>query len=112
MKLVTAIIQPFKLDDVREALARAGAGGATVTELRGYGRARGHTEICRGAEYVIDFVAELRVETVVVDERVDAVVDALLDAARTGREHDGQLFVVPLERAARVRTGEVDDDAL
>ena len=112
MKLVTAIIQPFKLDDVREALARAGAGGVTVTELRGYGRARGHAGIHRGAEYVIDFAPELRVETVVVDARVDAVVHALLDAARTGRERDGRLFVVPLEQATRVRTGEIGDDAL
>jgi nitrogen regulatory protein PII len=112
MKLVTAIIQPFKLDEVREALAAAGAGGVTVTELRGYGRAKGHTEIYRGAEYVVDFAAEIRVEAVVGDDRVEAVLDALAEAARAGRVGDGRLFVIPLERAIRIRTGEVGEDAL
>ena len=112
MKLVTAIIPPFKLDEVREALSLAGASGVTVTELRGYGREKGHTELYRSAEYVVDFATEIRIETVVRDERVDAVVDALLEAARTGKVGDGRLFVTPLDSAARIRTGEIGDDAL
>jgi len=112
MKIVTAIIKPFKLEDVREALDRLGAHGMTVTEVKGYGRQKGHTEIYRGAEYVVNFVPKARVEIAVPDERVEAVVEAICAAALTGQIGDGKIFVTPLERAVRVRTGEVNDDAL
>ena len=112
VKLVTAIIQPFKLDPVREALALAGVSGVTVTELRGYGHARGRTEIYRGAEYVVDFAPQMRIEVAVGDERVDAVVEAIGEAARTGKADDDRVFVVPLAQVVRIRTGEVGDDAL
>jgi len=112
MKIVTAIIKPFKLDDVREALDRVGAHGMTVAEVKGYGRQKGHTEIYRGAEYVVNFVPKARVEIAVPDERVEAVVEAIRAAALTGQIGDGKIFVASLERAVRVRTGEANDDAL
>ena len=112
MKIITAIVKPFKLDDVREALDRLGAHGMTVTEVKGYGRQKGHTEIYRGAEYVVNFTPKTRLEIAVPDDRVEAVVEAIRAAARTGAIGDGKIFVTPLERVMRIRTGETDDDAL
>jgi nitrogen regulatory protein PII len=112
MKLIVAIIKPFKLDDVRDAIAEAGIQGMTVTEVRGFGRQKGHTELYRGAEYVVDFLPKLKLEVAVPDERVDAVVEAITDAAASGRIGDGKIFVQPLERAVRIRTGEEGDEAL
>jgi nitrogen regulatory protein P-II 1 len=112
MKLITAIIKPFKLDDVRQALDAAGIHGLTVTEASGYGRQRGHTEVYRGAEYTVDLVPKVRVEVVVDDESASAVVDTIVDAARTGRIGDGKVWVVPVESVVRVRTGEHGHDAL
>ena len=112
MKLITAIIRPFKLDDVRDALAQAGVTGVTVTEVKGYGRQKGHTELYRGAEYVVDFVPKIRIETVVPDEHADAVVEAIADAARTDKVGDGKIFVSPIGHAVRIRTGEIGEDAL
>ncbi len=112
MKLVTAIIKPFKLDDVREALADIGIEGMTVTEVKGFGRQKGHTELYRGAEYVVDFLPKLKIEVGVADDLVERVTEAIQDAARTGKIGDGKLFVTPLERVIRIRTGEVDEAAL
>ena len=112
MKLVTAIIKPFKLDDVREALTAAGVQGMTITEVKGFGRQKGQTEIYRGAEYVIQFVPKVRLDVVVSDEMVDATVEAIRAAARTDRIGDGKIFVVDVERAVRIRTGETDGQAL
>jgi len=112
MKLVTAIIKPFKLDAVREALNAIGIHGMTVTEVKGYGRQKGHKEVYRGAEYAVSFLPKLRVEIGVPGERIDQVIDALTTAARTGEIGDGKIFVVPLDHAVRIRTGEVDLDAL
>jgi nitrogen regulatory protein PII len=112
MKIVTAIIKPFKLDDVREALDRIGAHGMTVTEVKGYGRQKGHTEIYRGAEYVVNFVPKVRLEIVVADALVEAIVEAICSAALTGTIGDGKIFVAPIERAVRIRTGEANDEAL
>ena len=112
MKIITAIVKPFKLDDIREALDRLGTHGMTVTEVKGYGRQKGHTEIYRGAEYVVNFVPKARLEIAVPDARVDAVVEAIRAAAQTGKIGDGKIFVTPLERAVRIRTGESNDDAL
>ena len=112
MKLITAIIRPFKLDDVRDALTEAGVTGITVTEVKGYGRQKGHTELYRGAEYVVDFVPKIRLETAVPDARVDVVIDALVEAARTDKVGDGKIFVTPLDHAVRIRTGEIGEDAL
>ncbi|HJT98373.1 MAG TPA: P-II family nitrogen regulator [Rhodanobacteraceae bacterium] len=112
MKLITAIIRPFKLDDVRDALTDAGVTGVTVTEVKGYGRQKGHTELYRGAEYVVDFVPKIRLETAVPDARVDAVIDAILEAARTDKVGDGKIFVTPIDHAVRIRTGEIGEDAL
>jgi len=112
MKMIIAIIKPFKLDDVRDALAEAGVQGMTVTEVRGFGRQKGHTELYRGAEYVVDFLPKLRLEIAVPDERVEAVVEAIADAAASGRIGDGKIFVQPLDSAIRIRTGEEGDDAL
>ena len=112
MKLVVAIIKPFKLDDVREALAEAGVTGITVTEVKGFGRQKGHTELYRGAEYVVDFLPKLKLEVAVTDEQVDPVVEAILKSANTGKIGDGKVFVQPLERVVRIRTGELDADAL
>ena len=112
MKMVVAIIKPFKLDDVREALSEVGMTGITVTEVKGFGRQKGHTELYRGAEYVVDFLPTVKVEIAVIDERVDAVVDAVRKAANTGRIGDGKIFVYNLDQVVRIRTGEVDGDAL
>ncbi|MFP4561529.1 MAG: P-II family nitrogen regulator [Thiohalorhabdus sp.] len=112
MKLVTAIIKPFKLDDVREALGEAGVQGITVTEVKGFGRQKGHTELYRGAEYVVDFLPKVRIDVVVPADQVQAVVDAITDTAQTGKIGDGKIFVSPVEQAVRIRTGETDADAL
>jgi nitrogen regulatory protein PII len=112
MKLISAIIKPFKLDDVRAALSEIGVSGMTVTEVKGFGRQRGHTELYRGAEYVVDFVPKTRIEVAVQDGLVDQVVEAIVGAARTGKVGDGKIFVSDLERAIRIRTGEADDQAL
>jgi nitrogen regulatory protein PII len=112
MKMVTAIIKPFKLDDVREALAEVGVQGITVTEVKGFGRQKGHTELYRGAEYVVDFLPKIKIEAAVTDELVDRVVEAIMQAANTGKIGDGKIFVLPLERVVRIRTGEIDGDAL
>ncbi|HEY0294095.1 MAG TPA: P-II family nitrogen regulator [Bordetella sp.] len=112
MKQVTAIIKPFKLDEVREALAEAGVSGLTVVEVKGFGRQKGHTELYRGAEYVVDFLPKIRVEVVLPDDRVETAIEAVLKAARTGKIGDGKIFVTPVEQAIRIRTGESDDDAL
>jgi nitrogen regulatory protein PII len=112
MKLITAIIKPFKLDDVRAALSEIGISGMTVTEVKGFGRQRGHTELYRGAEYVVDFVPKTRVEVAVKDELLDQVVEAIVGAARTGKVGDGKIFVSDIERVVRIRTGESDEQAL
>jgi nitrogen regulatory protein P-II 2 len=112
MKLISAIIKPFKLDDVRAALSELGVSGMTVTEVKGFGRQRGHTELYRGAEYVVDFVPKTRIEVAVKDGLVDQVLEAIVTAARTGKVGDGKIFVADLERAIRIRTGESDDQAL
>ena len=112
MKQITAIIKPFKLEEVREALAEVGVSGLTVTEVKGFGRQRGHTELYRGAEYVVDFVPKTRIEVAVKDSLVDQVVEAIVTAARTGKVGDGKIFISDLERAIRIRTGEADDQAL
>lgn len=112
MKLVIAIIKPFKLDDVRDALSEVGITGMTVTEVRGFGRQKGHTELYRGAEYVVDFLPKLKLEIAVPDERVERVVETIRETAASGRIGDGKIFVTHLERAVRVRTGEEGDPAL
>ncbi len=112
MKLVTAIIKPFKLDEVREALADLGIQGLTVTEVKGFGRQKGHTELYRGAEYVVDFLPKVKVEIAVPGERVDDVIDAIVRVARTGKIGDGKIFVRSLGQAVRIRTGESDLQAL
>lgn len=112
MKLVTAVIKPHKLDDVRDALGDIGITGMTVTEVRGFGRQKGHTEIYRGAEYVVDFIAKMRIEVAVRDEDVDRVVDAIARAAHSGKIGDGKIFVSPLEQVVRIRTGETGPDAI
>jgi len=112
MKLVTAIIKPFKLDDVRAVLSDIGISGMTVTEVKGFGRQRGHTELYRGAEYVVDFVPKTRIEVAVKDALVDQVVEAIISAAKTGKVGDGKIFITDLERVLRIRTGEADDQAL
>ena len=112
MKLVVAVIKPFKLDDVREALAEVGVQGITVTEVKGFGRQKGHTELYRGAEYVVDFLPKIKLEVAVGDDQVERVVEAIQNAARTGKIGDGKIFVTPLEQVIRIRTGELDNDAL
>ncbi|MBW2280582.1 MAG: P-II family nitrogen regulator [Deltaproteobacteria bacterium] len=112
MQLIQAIIKPFKLDDVRDALNEVGVSGLTVSEVKGYGRQKGHTELYRGAEYVVEFLPKLRIDVVVPDDRVQPVVDALVNAAKTGKIGDGKIFVIPVEDAIRIRTGERGDDAL
>jgi nitrogen regulatory protein P-II 2 len=112
MKLVIAVIKPFKLDEVREALTRIGIHGMTVAEVKGYGRQKGHTEIYRGAEYAVNFLPKLRLEVAIASEQLDQVMDALAAAARTGQIGDGKIFVTPIEQAVRIRTGETDVDAL
>jgi nitrogen regulatory protein P-II 2 len=112
MKLISAIIKPFKLDDVRAALSEIGVSGMTVTEVKGFGRQRGHTELYRGAEYVVDFVPKTRIEVAVKEALVDQVVEAIINAAKTGKVGDGKIFITNLERVLRIRTGEADDQAL
>ena len=112
MKLVIAIIKPFKVDDVRDALREQGIAGMTVTEVKGYGRQRGHTEFYRGAEYVVNFLPKMRIEVAVDADRVDKVVEIISTAARTGQIGDGKIFVMDLEHVVRIRTGETDQDAL
>ena len=112
MKLITAIIKPFKLDEVRAALSDLGVSGMTVTEVKGFGRQRGHTELYRGAEYVVDFVPKARIEIAVRSEVVDQVVDAIVKAAKTGKVGDGKIFISDVQRVVRIRTGETDDAAL
>jgi nitrogen regulatory protein P-II 2 len=112
MKLVIAIIKPFKLEEVRDALTRLGIHGMTVSEVKGYGRQKGHTEIYRGAEYAIHFLPKLRLEIAIASEQLDQVMDQLAAAARTGQIGDGKIFVTPIEQAVRIRTGETDVDAL
>ena len=112
MKLVIAIIKPFKLDEVRDALNGLGVHGMTVTEVKGYGRQKGHTEIYRGAEYAVSFLPKLKIEVAVAAELVDKVIDAIVASARTGQIGDGKIFVYALESAVRIRTGETDSDAL
>jgi len=112
MKLVIAIIKPFKLDEVREALTNVGVHGMTVTEVKGYGRQRGHMEIYRGAEYAVTFLPKLRIEAAVATEQVDRVVETLAATAKTGQIGDGKIFVMPLDQAVRIRTGETDSAAL
>ncbi len=112
MKLVTAIIKPFKLDDVREALSEIGIAGVTVTEVKGFGRQKGHTELYRGAEYVVDFLPKVKLEVAVADKAVEQVIEAVIKTANTGKIGDGKIFVSPLEQVIRIRTGEVGEDAL
>ncbi|WP_181706999.1 P-II family nitrogen regulator [Chthonobacter rhizosphaerae] len=112
MKKIEAIIKPFKLDEVKEALQDVGLQGITVTEAKGFGRQKGHTELYRGAEYVVDFLPKVKVEVVLTDEMVDKAVDAIRNAAQTGRIGDGKIFVSPIEEAVRIRTGETGNDAI
>ncbi|MDO6567805.1 P-II family nitrogen regulator [Alteromonas sp. 1_MG-2023] len=112
MKLVTAIIKPFKLDDVREAISEIGIDGLTVTEVKGFGRQKGHTELYRGAEYQVDFLPKVKLEIAVQDDQVERLVEAIVGAAKTGKIGDGKVFVYDLEQAVRIRTGESDTDAL
>ncbi|MEJ2680550.1 MAG: P-II family nitrogen regulator [Gammaproteobacteria bacterium] len=112
MKLVTAVIKPFKLDDVREALSEISIQGITVTEVKGFGRQKGHTELYRGAEYVVDFLPKVKIDIACTDEQLDAVIEAISKAAHTGKIGDGKIFVVPLEQAVRIRTGETGSDAI
>ncbi len=112
MKLVTAIIKPFKLDDVREALGGIGVQGVTVTEVKGFGRQKGHTELYRGAEYVVDFLPKVRLDIAVDDGMVEGVIDAITSVARTGKIGDGKIFVTPLEQVIRIRTGETGSEAV
>jgi nitrogen regulatory protein PII len=112
MKMVMAIVKPFKLDDVREALAEVGVQGITVTEVKGFGRQRGHTELYRGAEYVVDFLPKIKLEVAVTDDLVERVVDAIAHSANSGKIGDGKIFVWQLDQVVRIRTGELDADAL
>ena len=112
MKLVCAIIKPFKLDDVREALSEIGINGITITEVKGFGRQKGHTEMYRGAEYVVDFLPKIKIEIACADGMVDGVIAAIIETANTGKIGDGKIFVTPLEQVIRIRTGETDENAL
>ena len=112
MKLITAIIKPFKLEEVREALTEIGVSGLTVTEVKGFGRQKGHTELYRGAEYAVDFLPKVKVEVVVADDDADRAIEAIVKAAKTGQIGDGKIFVIDVEQVVRIRTGETDDDAL
>jgi nitrogen regulatory protein P-II 1 len=112
MKKIEAIIKPFKLDDVKEALFEVGISGITVSEVKGHGRQQGHTELYRGAEYVVDFLPKLKIEIVVKEEEVEKVIDAIINSARTGKIGDGKIFVLPVEKAIRIRTGEEDEEAI
>jgi len=112
MKMVTAIIKPFKLDDVREALSEIGVQGITVTEVKGFGRQKGHTELYRGAEYVVDFLPKVKIEAAITDDLLERVIEAISKAANTGKIGDGKIFVYSLEQAIRIRTGEMGNDAV
>ncbi|MBC3765372.1 P-II family nitrogen regulator [Neptunicella marina] len=112
MKLISAIIKPFKLDDVREAISEIGIDGLTVTEVKGFGRQKGHTELYRGAEYQVDFLPKVKLEVAVQDDQVDRLVEAIIGAAKTGKIGDGKVFVYDLEHAVRIRTGETDNEAI
>lgn len=112
MKMITAVIKPFKLDDVRQALSEVGVTGITATEVKGFGRQKGHTELYRGAEYVVDFLPKVKLEIAIDDNRVDAVIEAVSTAANTGKIGDGKIFVSPLEQVVRIRTGETNEDAI
>ncbi len=112
MKLVTAVIKPFKLDDVREALSEIGIQGITVTEVKGFGRQKGHTELYRGAEYVVDFLPKVKIEVAIGDDMLDQVIEAITETANTGKIGDGKIFVSPLEQVIRIRTGETGPDAI
>ena len=112
MKLITAIIKPFKLDEVREALSEIGVAGITVTEVKGFGRQKGHTELYRGAEYVVDFLPKVKIEVAVTDDKLDPAIEVITKAARTGKIGDGKVFVWQLDQVVRIRTGELDGDAL
>jgi nitrogen regulatory protein PII len=112
MKLITAIIRPFKLDEVREALSLENVSGITVTEVKGFGRQKGHTELYRGAEYVVEFLPKIKIETVVTDDRLDTVIEAIQKSAGTGKVGDGKIFVTTIDQVIRIRTGELDADAL
>ena len=112
MKLITAIIKPFKLDDVREALSEIGVQGITVTEVKGFGRQKGHTELYRGAEYVVDFLPKVKIDVAVSDDLMDQVIESISKAANTGKIGDGKIFIMPLEQVVRIRTGETGNDAL
>ena len=112
MKLVTAVIKPFKLDDVREALSEIGVQGITVTEVKGFGRQKGHTELYRGAEYVVDFPPKVKIDVAIADDMLDRVIESITKAANTGKIGDGKIFVVSLEQAIRIRTGETGTDAI
>ena len=112
MKQINAVINPFKLDQVREALAECGVTGLTVTEVKGFGRQKGHTELYRGAEYVVDFLPKIKIEIVVNEEQVDPAIDAIIKAARTGKIGDGKIFVMPVEQVVRIRTGETNEAAI
>ncbi|MDH2272609.1 MULTISPECIES: P-II family nitrogen regulator [Moraxella] len=112
MKLISAIIKPFKLDEVREGLSEIGVQGITATEVKGFGRQQGHTEMYRGAEYVVDFLPKVKIEIATTDEMVDQVIDVIMQSTNTGRIGDGKIFVTPLERVIRIRTGEMDEAAL
>jgi nitrogen regulatory protein PII len=112
VKLITAIIKPFKLDDVREALSEIGMSGMTATEVKGFGRQKGHTELYRGAEYVVDFLPKVKLEIAVSDDQVDRAIEAVIQAANTGKIGDGKIFVTSVEQVVRIRTGEIGDEAL
>ena len=112
MKMVTAIIKPFRVDDVREALAEVGVHGTTMTEVKGFGRQKGHTELYRGAEYAVDFLPKVKLEIAVAEDRVEAVVEAIVESAKTGQIGDGKIFVYALDDVVRIRTGETDRDAI
>ena len=112
MKKIEAIIKPFKLDDLKEALHELGVHGMTVVEVKGFGRQKGHTEIYRGAEYVVDFIPKIKVETIVSSDMADKVVDTIMNTVRTGKIGDGKIFVLPVEKVCRIRTGETDNEAL
>ena len=112
MKLITAVVKPFRLDDVRNALAEVGVQGMTVTEVKGFGRQRGHTELYRGAEYVVDFLPKVKVEVAVSDDLVDRAIEAIIEAAKTGKVGDGKIFVTDLLQVYRIRTGETGDQAI
>ncbi|AEV26074.1 P-II family nitrogen regulator [Azospira sp. APE16] len=112
MKKIEAIIKPFKLDEVREALSEIGVTGLTVTEVKGFGRQKGHTELYRGAEYVVDFLPKIKVELIISDDKVEPAIDAIVKAAHTGKIGDGKIFVMPVEQVVRIRTGETDEAAI